>query len=208
MRMTRDQYRQANRELHKSNIEIKEEYLEKISKIVTSYLGKSNQIDNITDLFYDSMEDVYKNTTNKVHNIYPKAIDYRVEDLFTITYSSDGKTIEERIEAYWKTAAEIGGEDLQYAKVWLIDKYDMLLENEATIVESCIKKNKIKPIAEYLVIEHNCGCDCDICNGKEGVFPADEDIPLPPYHPHCSCENYYIEDVAEEVDEVEIILEE
>lgn len=206
MRMTRNQYKQANQDLHKSNIEIAETYLERISKIVASHLGRSNQIDDIIDLFYDNMEDVYKNTTNKVHNIYPKAMDYKVEDLFTITYSSDGKTIEERIESYWKEATEVGKENLQAAKVWLIGKYKKLLENETTIVESCIKKNKVKPIAEYLVIEHNCGCDCNLCDGEEGVFPADEDIPLPPYHPNCACESYYIEDVAEEVDEIEINL--
>lgn len=42
---------------------------------------------------------------------------------------------------------------------------------------------KIKPVASILVIEAGT-CD-DLCSEWSGEYPADEAIPLPPYHTNC-----------------------
>lgn len=42
---------------------------------------------------------------------------------------------------------------------------------------------KIKPVASILVIEAGA-CD-DLCGEWSGEYPADEPIPLPPYHTNC-----------------------
>lgn len=212
--MSKEEVRKANKDLEKSNKKIADEHMEEVYKVVNKNLGVERQaqsaVQDIIDIFYDNMEQVFKNTSHKLYKIYPKAKDYKVEDIFSITYDKDGKTIEERIKVYWKDALDyLKTEDFDIVKNQLIDKYYRLMINETAIVERVIKQHKVKPIVEYLAIE-GCGLCCKHCAGISGEYHADEIIDLPPYHPGCTCFHYYFDDENDEMENesIEITVEE
>lgn len=207
--MSKEEVRQANKDLYKSNEKIADTSTVEVAKVVKKNLDSDrnkSSVDKITNIFYDNLEEVFKNTTNKLYNIYPKAKDYKVEDIFSITYNKDGKTIEERIKEYWEKAKAYLKDEVEYQEVedWLIWKYDVLMRNETAIVERVIKQHKVKPVADYLIIEGGCTCGCGDCDSYIGEYPADETIDLPPYHPGCSCFHYYIEDENDEMEDESI----
>lgn len=213
MRMSRKELQKANKNLSEKNLKIVDDYMEEVAKIVNQFLGIVDKSKEVEEIFYQELEEVYKNTSMELYNIYPEAKEYKVADLFTITYDEDGKTIEERIAEYWYDGQEEYSNaqnslERQHIKIHTIGKYYTLMKNETAIVETCIKKEKVQPIAEYLVIEGSA-CDCGgACDSYIGDWPADEDIPLPPYHPNCCCSWFYIDAETEEPDDIEIVVEE
>ena len=67
-------------------------------------------------------------------------------------------------------------------------------------------------IAQYIpknpVIVEAGTCD-DLCGEWSGEYPADEAIPLPPYHTNCQCSAYYIEtDDEDDVNDLDLEVEE
>lgn len=208
--MSKNEIREANKNISKSNKKITNKFLEKISKIINKNFGKTPFPQDLENVFYDNLEEVFKNTTDMLYHIYPKAKDYKVKDLFSITYNEDGKTIEERMRQYWEDAEYRlqHGSSEKIEKIILLGQYKVLLQNESAIVERVIKQNKVQPIAEYLCIEGGCACNSEKCSAYIGDWPADEDIPLPPYHPNCECSYFYYDAENEDLtgEENEIII--
>ena len=192
----------------------REIYFEKIVNVILTNVKNYNSnnwdksLNTIVDLFYDSLTDTYSITSKYLKQIYKKLPDFSITNIFDLTYSKDGKTIEERLSEYWaegkrrlsqrtfnKDDDTLGHVDnIDDVAEYLIKKYDRCHLTETRIIEAKLKENK-KPLnAEMLVIESGC----DICQG--GEYAADENVDLPPYHPNCQCTYYWI--VTDDEDDI------
>ena len=144
-------------------------------------------IPEVINLFYNSLEKIYANTSQEIKNIYKDIANFDIKNVFDLTFNADGKTIEERITAYW---VEVGKriEDkeipLVNIKEYLVHSYERILRTETNKIENLIKMKKKPLSASLLIIESGC----EACEG--GEFHPDEDVALPPYHPNCNCTFY------------------
>jgi hypothetical protein len=69
--------------------------------------------------------------------------------------------------------------------------------------------NKIAPKATIKVIEGTGVDDDGICAEYIGEYPADENVPEPPYHTNCECFLYYVEvDDEDDIHDLDLELEE
>lgn len=193
----RDSILKMNQDIYKA----KDKYFEKITKVIIqcvnnySALTWDKGLQEVFELFIDSLTETYTITMRELRNIYSKLEDFNIDDISQLTYQEDGKTLYDRIKKYWDQAeSDIKGElDYDLVKAYLIDRYDMLLENETKIIQSQVEKNKIAPVATLLVIESE-GHDCRWgCSNYEGEYSPEDPVPLPPYHPNCQCIFYYVE---------------
>lgn len=163
-----------------------------LNQIVQQVIAYSNTLEEsktllekTQQLFYDSLTQTYSITSNELKQIYSRTKDFEVNDILSLTYNKDNKTLNERIAEHWHKAALYT--DKQAMRVYLIDKYDRLLRNETQIIKNTVMQNKVGKLSQLVIIE-NSGGDCD--GGYAGEWPADEAI-LPPYHPNCCCQAYY-----------------
>lgn len=166
-----------------------------LNQIVQQVIAYSNALEEsktllekTQQLFYDSLTQTYSITSNELKQIYSRTKDFEVNDILSLTYNKDNKTLNERIAEHWHKAALYT--DKQAMRVYLIDKYDRLLRNETQIIKNTVMQNKVGKLSQLVIIE-NSGGDCDSgCAEYAGEWPADEAI-LPPYHPNCCCQAYY-----------------
>lgn len=208
----------TRQKIHKLREEIdliKEQDFEKIVsfilKALKEYKNNAMSWDNlyleIEDLFYKSFEGVYKSMNIGLEGVYKQLREFSVEDISDLTYHLDGKTIEERLKEYWTESKKRldNKENPEDIKTYLINKYDRILNTETRVIESRIKKYR-KPLnATMLIIEHSSGCPN--CSG--GEYAADENVDLPPYHPNCQC-NYYwvVTDDEDDINDLDLEIEE
>ena len=192
----------------------REYYFEKIVNVILTNVKNYNSdswdksLNKIIDLFYDSLTETYSITIKNLKKCYKKLPDFSIDNIFDLTYSKDGKTIEERLTGYWVEGKkrlnqnhfnakdeELGHVDsIDEVAEYLIDKYDRISITETRIIEAKLKEKK-KPLnAEMLIIESGC----DICQG--GEYAADENVDLPPYHPNCQCTYYWV--VTDDEDDI------
>ena len=184
-----------------------DEYLYEITKIILK-ASKDYPDDwdkyyqQIEDLFYEFLVDIYNIVNNYLKAIYKKIPEFNIENIYELTYNADGKTLTERLKEHWQEASKhlkINNDDHINISNHLVNMYDRILFTESRIIESKLKKIKKPEEATILVIESGC----DKCEG--GDYPPDEDILLPPYHPNCNCQWYY--EVANEDDIHDLDLE-
>jgi hypothetical protein len=184
-----------------------EKYLQQITKIILS-ASKSypknwdKTYDEIEDLFYKFLTEVYQNVNAFLKSAYKNIPEFDIKDIFELAYDTDGKHITERLKEYWNEGflrLNDNKKNLINVQNYLINMYDRILFTESRVVESKLKKMKRPLDATMLVIESGC----DKCEG--GTYPPDEDIDLPPFHPYCNCTYYY--EVAENDDVEDLDLE-
>ena len=181
--MNRAKVKLAYQKLDKEIDRITDLGLEDIAEILAKDSFISSK-ENIVSIVYSSLERTYSAIVSSLKDIYSHLKDFDVQDIKSLTYQDDGKTIEDRVESYLKEARGM---------VSTLYDFDLLLKNESRIIKRAIIKNRVKPIASILVIEceeEDCHFGCDHYAGE---YPADEPIELPPYHPNCNCTYYFIE---------------
>ena len=150
----RDSILKMNQNIYKA----KDKYFEKITKVIIqcvnnySALTWDKGLQEVFELFIDSLTETYTITMRELRNIYSKLEDFNIDDISQLTYQEDGKTLYDRIKKYWDQAeSDIKGElDYDLVKAYLIDRYDMLLENETKIIQSQVEKNKIAPSGYFV----------------------------------------------------------
>lgn len=111
MKMSRLELKSAMQNMHSANKKSTAKYSEKIVKTVNQALTQQrneldyskwfSHLDNINDIFYEALTEVYSYTSSKLRGFYPDLKKFEIKDIFQITYKNDGKTLEERIESYW-----------------------------------------------------------------------------------------------------------
>ena len=189
--------------------------LENIIKILFSWIAEGEKINTkdhrttLINLFYNSLEEIYSEINVELGKIYKKVAPFNLKNITDLTFQVDGKTLDERISKYLDDLEEkrISGDFQDDMKNFGTNMYFRLLNNENRYLFTHLMEMKIKPVASLLVIETGI-CD-DLCGEWNGEYPAEENIPLPPYHTNCQCSAYYIEtDDEDDVNDLELEVEE
>ena len=191
------------RKLSEKNWQIALEYLNnilaKLFSVINNKMPYNEELlQYILDLIYKCLEEIYSNTASKLDILYKDLKPFEITNLFDLTYQKDGKTIEERVEEYLQEVFQI--KNPIDAKQLISFKFYRLMRTEVSHLETMIKKNKISISANIMVIEGSCNCN-GICDQYIGVYAIDENIDYPPYHPNCTCINYY--DQTDNIDDIE-----
>lgn len=191
------------RKLSEKNWQIALEYLNnilaKLFSVINNKMPYNEELlQYILDLIYKCLEKIYSNTASKLDILYKDLKPFEITNLFDLTYQKDGKTIEERVEEYLQEVFQI--KNPIDAKQLISFKFYRLMRTEVSHLETMIKKNKISISANIMVIEGSCNCN-GICDQYIGVYAIDENIDYPPYHPNCTCINYY--DQTDNIDDIE-----
>lgn len=184
--------------LNKNLEEIRNKSLEKIStninKALKSIDNQKLQRDsyhNIVDTMYGALTDTYLETTMALKNIYTQIAD-EIANIDDFIYSGDKLTLSDRIKKYWDEIPILlkKNGDSKLIALTLLTRYDIILNNEMQNVKSGVKRTKkpIDPDGIEIVVILNGECEC--CN-HEGIYLADDDPELPPYHIGCQCDFYY-----------------
>lgn len=168
--------------------EIIDEYAEEIAKLNIKILKVENPdwamfIDNYLDIIYNSLEDVYSITLEKIREIYNIEIlneEIIEKDINKLTYFKDGLTLKQRIIKHCEEY-----EKEKPTKERLLYDIVKILNTEALCVMNNLISNKVK--FEYAAIDNDEEC-CKLCldYADEEYIPID-DFEEPPYHPNCEC---------------------
>ena len=189
--------------------------LEAIIKIIFSWIVSDEKINTkehqtiLISLFYKALENLYSEINIELGKIYKKVAPFNLKNIIDLTFQEDGKTLDERIIKYLDDLEEkrLSGDLPDNLKNFSVNMYSRLLNNESKYLFTHLMEMKIKPVASILVIEAGT-CD-DLCGEWNGEYPADEAIPLPPYHTNCQCSAYYIEtDDEDDVNDLDLEVEE
>lgn len=181
--------------------EKKEEYLEKISKVINKAIKKyddkdfwKESYDKIVDFMYAALTDTYLETIITLKNIYINISDETL-DIEDFIYKNDDITLPERVKKYWDEAASFlknPEADTTEISLYLLSMYNRILTNEMQNIKTGVQEaKKIKDTGDYVyIIEiiHSDNCNCEECNVLEGFYLEDDDPGHPPFHIGCQCE--------------------
>lgn len=191
------QYDEMRKEINES----KDQYLESLFKNIRSYFenpedtrDKEEFIADLEDIIYDSLTKTYAITTKAVEKIYDITFTEKIDDdtLRKLTYSSDGKTLNDRLNIHYDNA--INRDDSP--TIYLRNRIALIMDTETLYSSNHVIHGKLKRKAKYVeVININEECceehpECEYWL-KQGKIPIEELTELPPYHPDCECEVIY-----------------
>ena len=191
------QYDEMRKEINES----KDQYLETLFKNIRSYFenpedmrDKEEFIADLEDIIYDSLTKTYAITAKAVEKIYDITFTEKIDDdtLRKLTYSSDGKTLNDRLNIHYDNA--INRDDSP--TIYLRNRIALIMDTETLYSSNHVIHGKLKRKAKYVeVININEDCceehpECEYWL-KQGKIPIEELAELPPYHPDCECEVIY-----------------
>ena len=187
---------------------IRDRQMEKITKLIYSWINNKNIIntinhkDELINLFYESLTQIYSITSSELKKIYKATAQFELKDIKNLTFANDGKTLDERIIFYLDKLEEKRLENIPIIslKNYAQNMFQRLLINETNYLRNKVMFNKIAPKATIKVIEGTGVDDDGICAEYIGEYPADENVPEPPYHTNCECFLYYDEDDIHDLD--------
>ena len=188
-------------ELDSTLDEKKDEYLEKISKIINKAIKHPEDKDlwkklynDIVNLVYAALTDAYLETVLTLKSVYIEISD-EILDIEDFIYKNDDITLPQRIKKYWDEAASFlknPEADTTEISLYLLSMYDRILINEIQNIKTGVQEAKKPKIIDNLIpiieIIHNDNCDCEECNSLEGFYLEDDDPGHPPFHIGCQCE--------------------
>lgn len=191
------------RALSDANWKIGLKYLNNILTKLFTVINNDKPLDNklyqdILDIVYKCLEEVYSNTIKELNSIYKDLKNFEIDDISELTYQEDGKTLDERVKSYLEEISLL--EDPIAAKQLISFKFYRLMRTEVSYLENIIKRKKISISADVMVIEGTCDCN-GICDKYVGVYAIDENLDFPPYHPNCTCICY--PDQSDDIDDLE-----
>lgn len=207
-------FKQKMNELKTQTLHIRDNTVNKVSyeitKAVNHYDTKSWQdnLTNVLNIIYHGLADVYGHTKTTLRKTYHRLPENKnIQNIGDLLYNGDGLTLDERCQQYWDAAEKKikQGSNNQDIIVALTNAFYKIINTEMNFVRSNVKRMN-KPLnASYIIIEGGeCeGKDHPPCDG--GEFDADELIDLPPYHPNCDCDYWYVTDNNDEDDDLEEI---
>ena len=188
----------------RENISIsKDEYLESMFKYIKTYFSMDKSLWS-WETFYPALETMIFESLTKTYSITAaatKAI-YGIEfnempdrdTLEKLTYSKDGKTLEERMKIHFEVAIKRDNPSLYY-----YNRLVLVMDTETLYVSNHVIHGKLKKYATHVEVIGSPECsdeDEGLCEYyvSKGKIPIEELDELPPYHPDCECEViYYIE---------------
>ena len=195
-----DEYDKMRQQISNS----KDSYLELIFKIVKEYFSKVDKTkwsweelySLIEPLIYASLEETYRITAKSAKSIYDITFNETIDEetLKSLTYSKDGKTLEERIHNHYDEAIK-----RENPSIYFYNRMVLIMDTETAYATNHIIHGKVKKYANYVEIleqpecmnEPSSECEYWVVKGKMSIEELEE---LPPYHPDCDCQViYYID---------------
>lgn len=183
----------------------KDSYLENIFKRVKEYFSIGDKTTWSWETFYPRVENqIFESLTNtyaitaaavkKIYGIqFKDTIDREI--LEELTYSKDGKTLEERMHKHYDEAIKRDNPALYF-----YNRTVLVMDTETLYASNHVIHGKLKKYATYVEVIGSPECDdeeggmCEYYVSK-GKMPIEELDELPPYHPDCECEViYYIDE--------------
>ena len=181
----------------------KDKYLEKIFKYVKVYFSTDKSLWSwetfypyIETLIYNSLEETYGITIKAAKEIYGIKFKETIDEetLEDLTYSKDGKSLEERIKEHYEEAVKKDNPTLYF-----YNRIVLIMDTETSYATNHVIHGKVKKYATHVEIleQPECmdepGSECEYWVLK-GKMPIEELEELPPYHPDCDCQViYYID---------------
>lgn len=178
----------------------KDNYLENIFKYIKTYFSLDKSIWS-WDTFYPTLElyifnsltETYSITAAAVKEIYGIKFNETIdqETLKELTYSKDGKTLEERMLKHYNEAIKRDNPALYF-----YNRTVLVMDTETLYASNHVIHGKLKKYATHVEIFGSPECegeDGGLCEYyvSKGKMPIEELDELPPYHPDCECEVIY-----------------
>lgn len=190
------QYDEMRKEINKS----KDQYLETIFKYIRSYFkspkdtwDKESFITGLEDIIYEFLTKIYAITAKAVEKIYNIIFTDKIDDdtLRKLTYSEDGKTLNERLSIHYDNAIERDD-----PTIYFYNRIILIMDTETLYSSNHVIHGKLKRKAKYVEvinIDDECCEEHPECEYwlKQGKIPIEELTEIPPYHPDCECEVIY-----------------
>ena len=202
--MNRSQILTKYDEMRQNISKSKDKYLEAIFKYIKAYFVKDKSLWNweefyeeLENLIFDSLTETYAITAAAVKSIYGIQFKDKIdrETLEDLTYSKDGKTLEERMKIHWNNAINRDNPALYF-----YNRTVLIMDTETLYASNHVIHGKLKKYATHVEILGSPECESEdggMCEYyvSKGKMPIEELDELPPYHPDCECEViYYIDE--------------
>ena len=183
----------------------KDEYLEKIFIYIKEYFTTIDKslwnweifYLGLEQLIFKALEETYSITAAAVKSIY--GIQFKdiidQDTLKELTYSEDGKTLEERLKEHWDNAIKRDDPTLYF-----YNRVVLIMDTETLYASNHVIHGKLKRYTTHVEVAGSPECDSEdggMCEYyiSKGKMPIEELDELPPYHPDCECEViYYIDE--------------
>ena len=184
--------------------ESKDKYLEDIFKYIKAYFSLDKSLWNwetfyqgLEELIFNSLTETYSITAAAVKSIYGIQFKDKIDrdTLEDLTYSRDGKTLEERMKIHWDNAIKRDNPTLYF-----YNRTVLVMDTETLYASNHVIHGKLKKYATHVEVIGSPECkseDGGLCEYyvSKGKMPIEELDELPPYHPDCECEViYYIDE--------------
>ena len=182
----------------------KDNYLEDMFKYIKKYFSFDKSFwswetfyPSLENFIFASLTDTYSITATAIKNIYGIEFKETIDQdtLKDLTYSKDGKTLEERMHKHFDEAIKRDNPALYY-----YNRTVLVMDTETLYASNHVIHGKLKKYATYAEVIGSPECDnedggmCEYYVSK-GKMPIEELDELPPYHPDCECEViYYIDE--------------
>lgn len=190
------QYDKMRKEINDS----KNQYLEELFKYIRSYfkLPKEKQnkelfIAGLEDIIYESLTESYAITARAVKEIYNITFTDKIDDetLRSLTYSADGKTLNDRLSNHYDNAIDRGD-----PTTYFYNRIVVIMDTETLYSSNHVIHGKLKRQASYIEVinaDGDCCWEHPECQYwlQQGKIPIEELKEIPPYHPECECEVIY-----------------
>ena len=180
----------------------KDKYLEAIFIYIKEYFARDKSRWNweefylgLEQLIFKALEETYSITAAAVKSIY--GIQFKdiidQDTLKELTYSEDGKTLEERLKEHWDNAIKRDDPTLYF-----YNRVVLIMDTETLYASNHVIHGKLKKYATHIEVVVAATCleheECDYYTSL-GKIPIEKLDKLPPYHPDCECEViYYIDE--------------
>lgn len=186
----------------------KDNYLEDMFKYIKAYFSTDKSLwswetfyPTLEAMLFESLTKTYSITIAAAKAIYGIEFNERLDrdTLEKLTYSQDGKTLEERMKINFETAIKRDNPALYY-----YNRTVLVMDTETLYASNHVIHGKLKKYATEVEVvgSPECGdeddglCEYYVSKGKMSIEELDE---LPPYHPDCECEViYYIKNKNKE----------
>jgi hypothetical protein len=187
--------------MRKNISKAKDDYLEKIFKYIKIYFferPKDQQTwesfaPGLESIIYDSLAETYSITANAAEKIYNIKFEEIIDEdtLKELTYSEDGKSLDERLEKHFNDAIKRDN-----PKDYLYNRIVLIMDTETLYASNHVIHGKLKRRATHAEVVNGDNQACEEhpeCEHwlKQGKIPIEELKELPPYHPDCECEVIY-----------------
>ena len=202
--MNRNQILTEYDKMRQNISESKDKYLEDIFKYIKTYFSLDKQLwdwedfyEGLEVLIFNSLTETYAITAAAVKSIYGIQFKDKIDrdTLEKLTYSEDGKTLEERMKIHWNEAIKRNNPALYF-----YNRTVLVMDTETLYASNHIIHGKLKKYAthvEFINTNEDFCLEHEQCEywGSKGKISIEELSELPPYHPDCECEViYYIDE--------------